>query len=73
MPYKYVLSKDAPYSESSKANPENIPNDDWPFNYISTVIQTILSIFLLVNGINSWTILRKIPMVSILCCNQINS
>jgi len=43
MPYKYLLAKEVPYNESSKANPENIPNDDWPFNYISTIKQNLES------------------------------
>ena len=37
MPYKYKLTNDMLYDESSKANPENILNDDWPFNYISAI------------------------------------
>ena len=43
MPYKYLLAKETPYNELSKANPENIPNDDWPFNYISTIKQNLES------------------------------
>jgi len=43
MPYKYMLTNNTPYSESSKANPENIPNDDWPFNYILTIKQNLKS------------------------------
>jgi len=43
MPYKYLLTKEASYNESSKANPENILNDDWPFNYISTIKQNLES------------------------------
>ena len=43
MPYKYILSEDTPYNESSKANPENILNYDWPYNYISTIKQNLES------------------------------
>jgi len=43
MPYKYILTKDKPYDESSKANPDNIPNEEWPFNYISTIKQNLES------------------------------
>ena len=43
MPYKYILSEDTPYDESSKANPENILNYDWPYNYISTIKQNLES------------------------------
>jgi hypothetical protein len=43
MPYKYLLKEDTSYDESSKANPKNIPNDDWPFNYISSIKQNLES------------------------------
>jgi hypothetical protein len=33
MPYKYILTNEKPFSESSKANP------DWPNNYISAIKQ----------------------------------
>jgi hypothetical protein len=37
MPYKYVLTQNTLCDESTKANPENILHDDWPFNYISAI------------------------------------
>jgi hypothetical protein len=43
MPYKYILTNDTPYDESSKANPENILNPDWPNNYISAIKQNLES------------------------------
>jgi len=41
MPYKYILSNDTYYDESSKANPENILNDEWPFNYVSAIKENL--------------------------------
>jgi len=43
MPYKYILPKEKPFSESSKANPENILNPDWPNNYISVIKENLES------------------------------
>jgi len=41
MPYKYILTKDTYYDESSKANIKNLFNDDWPFNYISAIKENL--------------------------------
>ena len=43
MPYKYIITQDTLYDESSKANPENILNYDWPSNYISVIKENLKS------------------------------
>jgi len=43
MPYKYEIDKNTIYNETSKANPKNIFNDDWPFNYISAIKENLKS------------------------------
>jgi len=43
MPYKYILTNNTNYDESSKANPENIFNYDWPSNYISAIKENLKS------------------------------
>jgi hypothetical protein len=37
MPYKYYLNPYNSYGEASKADPDNIMQDDWPFNYVSAI------------------------------------
>ena len=43
MPYKYHLEKKPFYNESDKANIDNIPNEEWPLNYISEIKGNIKS------------------------------
>ena len=75
MPYKYMLTNDTPYSESSKANPENILNDDWPFNYISAIKQNLeLDILLLIpSDLFILELLREEKLPYCLCYPQRNA
>jgi len=43
MPYKYEIDKNTIYDETSKANPEHIFNDEWPYNYISAIKENLKS------------------------------
>jgi len=37
MPYKYVMGQEDVDSEACKANPDNIMQVDWPYNYVSAI------------------------------------
>jgi len=37
MPYKYLFGQDNECNEASKANPDNIIQDDWPSNYVHAI------------------------------------
>jgi hypothetical protein len=37
MPYKYLLSEDCEANEACKADPNNVMQDHWPFNYVSAI------------------------------------
>jgi hypothetical protein len=41
MPHKYHLEQDNNYCEACKADPNNIMRDDWPFNYVSAIKQSL--------------------------------
>lgn len=41
MPYKYQLNKSNKYNESCKANPNNILQYEWPFNYFDAIKQNL--------------------------------
>ena len=43
MPYKYYLEPDGDQSEACKANFDNIMREDWPYNYIYAIKQTMKS------------------------------
>ena len=75
MPYKYILDQDGNCGEAGKANPDNIMQDDWPYNYVSAVqsamqknkhllIPTDLSVLMLLQG-------KGIPYI--LCYPQRNT
>ncbi|GBU27315.1 hypothetical protein R84B8_00845 [Treponema sp. R8-4-B8] len=75
MPYKYMLSQDKPYDESSKANPENILNDDWPFNYISAIKHNLESdkLLLIPSDLFILELLREEKLHYCLCYPQRNA
>jgi hypothetical protein len=38
MPYKYELEPDGDCGEAGKANPDNILQYDWPYNYVNAIL-----------------------------------
>jgi hypothetical protein len=75
MPYKYVLTQNIPYDESTKANPENIMHDDWPFNYISAIKQNSESdkLLLIPSDLLILYLLKKENLPYYLCYPQRNA
>ena len=48
MPYKYYLEPEGNQSEACKANFDNVMREDWPYNYISAIKETMESGMMLV-------------------------
>ena len=75
MPYKYVITQDTLYDESSKANPENIMHYDWPYNYIAAIKQNLESdkLLLIPSDLFILELLMKEKLHYCLCYPQRNA
>ena len=70
-----MITKTIHYDESSKANPKNIPNDDWPFNYISVIKENLKSdkLLLIPSDLYILELLRLERLSYCLCYPQRNA
>ena len=39
MPYKYKSEEDKEFNETTKANPDFVMHEKWPFNYLYAITQ----------------------------------
>lgn len=72
MPYKYLLEHDGNRSEACKADPDNIMQDDWPYNYISALELTLDSgkLLLIPTDLRVLALLRQEKLPYLLCYPQ---
>ncbi|MDR2596360.1 MAG: hypothetical protein LBC76_03455 [Treponema sp.] len=68
MPFKYFLDLEAPYDESSKADPNLVMRPDWPFNYVKAILeQPSDKIILIPSDVRVLHLLSKVTKPYYLC------
>jgi len=69
MPYKYLLEPNNNCGESCKANPNNIMQDEWPYNYVSAISEALNSdkILLIPTDLYVLALLREKKIPYFLC------
>lgn len=72
MPYKYYLEQDSDGTESSKANPDNIMREDWPYNYVEAIKSMLKNgkTILIPSDSRVLVLLRLVNIPYILCYPQ---
>lgn len=72
MPYKYQLEQDGVSGEACKANPDNVMQDDWPYNYVAAIklAFTCDKLLLVPTDLNVLALLRQEKLPYLLCYPQ---